>query len=69
MTERPTPTNVPVVIDDPWEQSVIRHIRTFRRQGAFGTIRVQVERGEVIRVLVERSIKSPFDDPPEHPDG
>lgn len=51
-------TTAAIVLDE-WEQLAIEQIRDFRKRGAFGSIRVQVEHGRIVRVLVERSIKSP----------
>lgn len=53
---KPTPETY--VLDD-WERAAIEQLRTFKRQGAYGCVRIEVANGAVTRILIERSIKSP----------
>lgn len=56
------PRPVPETDDPPltdWDRSVLRQIRILTEQDAFGSVQVFVERGQVVRIKLERSIKEP----------
>lgn len=57
-TIRRRPSTAAVVLDQ-WEQSVVDQLRRLRSLHAYGSLRIQLENGRIVRVLIERSIKSP----------